>query len=176
MDSLRLAAKQVTRIDCDRRGQALERAQRQVALTAFQAAHVGAMDANEVRESFLTQTALLTVPPEIPADSPLQIALHEDIDAAGSLLVSLHTYKYHSDLPRFPATREDDHERWRRRLHAVWTDGTDSSRAVAPSVLGQESPTDSVTARAESTQRSLGLPKKPVTDSWIRNDAYVGIL
>jgi hypothetical protein len=67
---------QFQRINIDQRGNPLERLQGQVALAPFQAAHIGAVDANEVCKGFLAETACLPVSPKIPANGALQITFH----------------------------------------------------------------------------------------------------
>ena len=72
-----LPAQQLEGVDVDEFGDAFQRPERQVALTALQAAHVGAVDANEVGEGLLRQAELPPVEPEVAADSPLEITFHD---------------------------------------------------------------------------------------------------
>jgi hypothetical protein len=67
---------QFHRINIDQRSNPLQRLQREVALAALQTTHVCAVDANEVSEGFLTETACLPISPKIPANGALQITFH----------------------------------------------------------------------------------------------------
>lgn len=88
-----LSAQQLDRVQCDQPSDPLDRAEREVALPAFKAAHVGAMDPNEIGEGFLAQPPLLAVAPQILTYGPLKIAFHEAPDVPGLLLVGLQTYE-----------------------------------------------------------------------------------
>lgn len=62
-------------IDVDQTGDALQASQRQVALPAFQAAHVGAVDTDDIGES-LGETECLPVSAQVPANGTLQVTFH----------------------------------------------------------------------------------------------------
>jgi hypothetical protein len=80
------------RVDADLVGDAFQALERQVALAAFNATHVGAVDAELVGEGFLGDTALLAVGSEVPADGLLEFAFHV-ADRSGPLLDGLQTYE-----------------------------------------------------------------------------------
>jgi len=51
---------QLQRIDLNKLGDLLQRAKGEVALAAFQAAHIGAVDTDDVSKGLLTETSLET--------------------------------------------------------------------------------------------------------------------
>lgn len=67
---------QSKRIDAGARGQPLEALQRQVALTALDAAHVRAVNAELIGKSFLAETARLSEHAKVAPHGPLKVALH----------------------------------------------------------------------------------------------------
>jgi len=64
------------RIDVEKVGNPLQRAQRQVPFAALDTAHVRAVDAHVVGEGFLAVAAFQTVAAQIAPDDPLQLAFH----------------------------------------------------------------------------------------------------
>lgn len=64
-------SEQVERVEVDPAGDALDALKRQVALSAFYAAHVGAMDAEHVGKRLLAQAACLTVRAQVAAQNAL---------------------------------------------------------------------------------------------------------
>jgi hypothetical protein len=69
-------AEQLNRVDVDGLGDALEAPEGQVALTALKAAHVGAMYADDLGESFLGQASLHAVEPQVRTHDALEITFH----------------------------------------------------------------------------------------------------
>jgi hypothetical protein len=84
---------EVHRIHVDAPGDPLDRLQGQVALATLQAAHVGAVDADDLGESLLRQTASLAVRAQVAADGALEIPFHDAMERRGSLLLRLQTDK-----------------------------------------------------------------------------------
>ncbi len=56
--------------------QTFQASERQVALTTFDAAHVGAMHPQYVSHGLLAEPTLLAVGPQVPAQGSLQVAFH----------------------------------------------------------------------------------------------------
>lgn len=82
---------QLQRIHVDRRGEPLKASQGEVALTALQSAHVGAVDPDQVGEGLLGEAALQPVAAQVCTDGPLEVAFHP-LNGSGPLLVGLQTY------------------------------------------------------------------------------------
>lgn len=76
-------------LGCD----AFDGPQRQVAFTAFEAAHVGPMKPQDVSHRFLGKAARLPVATQVQADDPLQISFGHCPEASGMLPLGLQTYK-----------------------------------------------------------------------------------
>ncbi len=83
---------EIERIDLDARGDPLHGLQRQVPLAAFNPAHVGAVDAEDVGEGFLAEATLFAVAAEVATQRLLQVAFHA-LKPEILLLEGLHTYK-----------------------------------------------------------------------------------
>jgi hypothetical protein len=69
-------AEQRQRIKVESVGDALNAPERQIALASLNAAHVGAVDAQNIGESLLAQAPGTTVGPQVAADHALEIAFH----------------------------------------------------------------------------------------------------
>ena len=67
---------QLQRVNPDPAGDAFDGLQGQVAFTALDAAHVGAVDVYLVGEGFLAETKGLTVTPEVVSEPPLKFPFH----------------------------------------------------------------------------------------------------
>ncbi len=67
------------RVYADTTRQALQALESEVALATLDAAHVGAVDAEHVREGLLAQAESLAMSPQVVANSPLKIAFHVGI-------------------------------------------------------------------------------------------------
>lgn len=76
----------------DRAGDLLDRAKREVTLPSFDAAHVGAVDAELVGEGFLAETEGLAVAAQVASEDLLQLTSHV-IEPRVVLLEGLHTYE-----------------------------------------------------------------------------------
>jgi hypothetical protein len=87
-----LGPQQRERIDADATGEAFQTPEREVALATLDAAHVGAVNAERLREILLAQSERLTVCPQVPAHGPLKIAFHVR-HVPNLLLDSLQIYK-----------------------------------------------------------------------------------
>lgn len=83
---------QLHRVNLDDGGQAFQTLQCEVAFAAFEAAHVGPVDTDDVGEGFLGEAALLPVAAQVRADVPLEVAFHPS-NGSGMILVGLQTYK-----------------------------------------------------------------------------------
>ncbi|HXQ89479.1 MAG TPA: hypothetical protein VN733_07535, partial [Solirubrobacterales bacterium] len=70
-------AKQLQRLLVDARRDPLDAAQGQVAFAALDAAHVSAMDAEDLGKRLLAQAMSEAIGAQVLADSALQVALHE---------------------------------------------------------------------------------------------------
>jgi len=68
--------KQGDRVDPETVGQAFEGAQGEVALSAFDPAHVGAVHSEHVGKVLLTQTALSPEETDVATDDSLQCTFH----------------------------------------------------------------------------------------------------
>jgi hypothetical protein len=79
-------------IDVDALGDAFEAFEGEVAFAALYAAHVGAVDAEDVGECFLAEAAGLAVGAQVTADGSLQVALHAG-NGRCLLLSGLQTYE-----------------------------------------------------------------------------------
>lgn len=79
-------------IDVDPFGDAFEAFEGEVAFAALDAAHVGAMDAEDIGECFLTETLGLAVGPQVATDGSLKVALHAG-NGRCLLLLGLQTYE-----------------------------------------------------------------------------------
>lgn len=64
------------RVETDPVGDALEALERQVAFAPFKPAHVGAVNADDMGEGFLAETACFAVGAQVVAYGLLQIAFH----------------------------------------------------------------------------------------------------
>jgi hypothetical protein len=84
---------QLQRADVEPAGQPLDRPEGEVALAALEAAHVGAVDADHLGESFLGEAARLPVGAQIAPDGPLEIPFHDGLERCRLLLVGLQTDK-----------------------------------------------------------------------------------
>jgi hypothetical protein len=73
-------------------GDALHALECQVALASLDAAHVGAVEAQDIGERLLAEATGLSKCSQVAAHRPLQIAFHVG-NGLGSLLDGLHTYK-----------------------------------------------------------------------------------
>jgi hypothetical protein len=78
------------RIYSDPLGDPLEALERQVPFAALEAAQIGTVDANEVREPLLTKPLRLPIRSQVAPDGSLKVALHSG-KALRLLLVSLQT-------------------------------------------------------------------------------------
>ena len=87
------AAQQLQRVDPDHGGDVLDGLQGEVALTTLQAAHVRAMDADQVSKGLLGETMGLSIAAQATPDGPLEVPFHVRPDAARLLLERLQTYK-----------------------------------------------------------------------------------
>src|SRR4051812_24650784 len=71
-----LVAEELERAELEPGRDALEGAEGEVAFAAFEAAHVGAVDAELLGERFLREATLFAAVAEVAADCLLQVALH----------------------------------------------------------------------------------------------------
>lgn len=67
---------QIDRIDPHALGQPLERAQREIAFTSFDAAHVRAVHAEGIREFFLADATRFAIGPDVDAGDALKVTFH----------------------------------------------------------------------------------------------------
>lgn len=81
------------RIKVQSRRDSLYRPQRQISLSPLDAAHVGAMNANQLGQLLLAQPTDPPIRLQVPSDSALQVAFHLLRDAAVALLIDLQTYE-----------------------------------------------------------------------------------
>lgn len=73
-----MLAEQLKRVNTDQVGDALEGLQREVAFTALEAPHVGAMNSYAFGERLLAITKLLPVLAQIAANHPLKFTFHDE--------------------------------------------------------------------------------------------------
>lgn len=85
-------SEKIERIDPEPVSDPLQRFQCQISLSTLKAAHVRAVDVDDLSEGFLAETAILPISLQILADGLLQVALHER-NARGLLLERLQTDK-----------------------------------------------------------------------------------
>ena len=74
-------------------GDAFHRAQGEVALSALQPAHIRTVHAHDVGERFLAEPAGEAIAAQVRTEQPLQVAFHDALDAARTLLIDLQTYE-----------------------------------------------------------------------------------
>lgn len=74
-------------------GDPLHALQREVAFSAFESAHVGAVDADQLSEGLLGETTLQAVGAEVPPNRLLEIALCHTHHSQVALLEGLQTYE-----------------------------------------------------------------------------------
>jgi hypothetical protein len=79
-------------VELEALGDSFEGAEGEVAFPAFEAAHVGAVDAELFGEGFLGEASFLSVAAEVGADGALEVALHV-ADPARLLLDGLQTHE-----------------------------------------------------------------------------------
>lgn len=83
---------QLERVDPHPAGEALHALEREVALTALDAAHVGPVDSQQIGERLLAEPSALPVSPDVTSHRALKIALHAR-NASRGILDGLQTYK-----------------------------------------------------------------------------------